>query len=368
MLRRHESAAETGACGVTTLMVVAACLVLAAAPARAQQARPSPLAIETVAAVDESVDDSGNDTTGVLLDSVVSLDVGHGFEGIVRPFIQRLASGEWNRQIWIATLRYQRPGDIGLRVDAGLIPSPVGLANLMLRPHLNPTISQPASLFQALPRVELRGARTNLLGAVYAYGAHATVSGQRWDARAAVIDVSPLRPRRIFAVAAQPRLANLVVGAGMTPVVGVRVGASVTHGRWQRAGESPAVTSDRDATIVTIESEVSYRYTKLMGEWVRDVIESDSGNVIASGWFVQGQHTLAPRWFAAGRVERMSAPALTPFAMLERQHFTGVEETIGYRLTPEITIRAGHRVRRPFGSSGLDHQAAVSLVWWRRWI
>ena len=59
---------------------------------------------------------------------------------IVRPFASRLAnSDEWNRQIWVAQVRYERHVPVGLRVDAGLIPSPIGLANLTLRPHLNPT-------------------------------------------------------------------------------------------------------------------------------------------------------------------------------------------------------------------------------------
>ena len=129
----------------------------------------------------------------------MSVGFGAGFEGIVRPFAQRQASGDWNKQIWVAAVRYQRPGPIGLRVDAGLIPSPVGLANLMLRPQLNPTVSLPASLFTALPPVEPGAPRTTLLGAVYPYGASATVSGARWDARAAVIDTSPLRTRRVFA-------------------------------------------------------------------------------------------------------------------------------------------------------------------------
>src|SRR5688572_9618298 len=139
------------------------CVFFAVAPVRAQQGHSSRFAIETVAGVDGTIDESGNDTTGVVLDAVISLDVGHGFEGIVRPFAQRQASGEWNRQVWIAALRYQRAGDIGLRVDAGLIPSPVGLANLMLRPHLNPTIAQPSSLFLPLPPIQPRGPRLNLL-------------------------------------------------------------------------------------------------------------------------------------------------------------------------------------------------------------
>ncbi len=323
-------------------------------------------AIDTVAAVDEVVIGNGNFVTGVTLDAVVSADFGRGFQGIVRPIAQR-RGGTWNRQIWVATLRYERPGPVGIRIDGGLIPSPVGLANLTLRPHLNPTISQPSSLFTGLPPLEVRGPRANLIGAVYSYGAHVTVSGLRWDARAAVIDASPMRPREVFAAANPPRSANVIVGGGVTPFVGLRVGASLTRGGWMRAGESPAITADRDATIVTVESELSFRYTKLSGEWVRDTVETSAGDRAASGWFVQGQQTLAPRWFVAGRVERMSSPAVLP-AFVVQQRLNGVEETLGYRLTPEITLRLGHRARRGFGRPGYDHQGAVSVVWWKRWM
>ena len=290
----------------------------------------------------------------------MSVGFGAGFEGIVRPFAQRQASGDWNTQIWVAAVRYQRPGPIGLRVDAGLIPSPVGLANLMLRPQLNPTVSLPASLFTALPPVEFGAPRTTLLGAVYPYGASATVSGARWDARAAVIDTSPLRTRRVFSSTNPPRFDNVVVGGGVTPFVGLRVGGSVTHGGWLKAGESPTITEDRDATIVTVESEFSYRYTKLLGEWARDTLETSSGERVASGWFVQGQQTLTPRWFVAGRVERMSALALTPLATVEQQHLDGVEETIGFKADsgadrPRGPSRAPRlrpaRVRSPGGAS-----------------
>ena len=349
--------------------IAACCLVLlAAAPAAAQQALPSPFAVDTVAAVDQSVDQNGNSTTGVIVDGVASLELGGGFEAIVRPFAQRLAATEeWNLQVWVATLRYERTGDIGVRIDGGLIPSPVGLANLMLRPHLNPTIAQPASLFAPLPLLEPRGPRANLLGAVYAYGANATISGTHWDARVAAFDTSPLRPRRVFAEINPPRFANVTVGGGVTPFVGVRVGGSWTRGQWQRAGESPAVTADRHATILTIESDVSFRYTRLLAEWVRDEMDTSAGMQTASGWFVQGQQTLAPRWFAAGRVERMSSPVQLPTSVV-RQYLTGVEETIGYRLTPELTIRGGHRARRGFGRSGFDNQVSVSVVWWKRWM
>ena len=347
-------------------------LVSGAVPVLAQEARPSFLAIDTTVAFDEVVDRNGSDTFGALLDAVVSADFGHGFQAIVRPFVSRLSSGEWNRQVWIATVRYERATEYaGMRVDAGLIPSPIGLANLSLRPANNPTIAQPSSLFSALPPLEPRGMRATLLGAVYAYGVQTTVSGSHWDARAALIDQSPLRTRRVFAQTNPPRFANVVIGGGFTPIVGVRIGASVGHGGWQRAGENPFAASNRDATVATIETEAAFRYTKLAAEWIRDTMETSTGTHIASGWYVQGQQTLAPRWFVAGRVERIDSPAVlgdpaAPFIVDQR--LQGVEETVGYRLTPDVTLRGSHRARRGFGRPGYDHTIGVSVVWWRRWM
>ena len=177
---------------------------------------------------------------------------------MIRPWAQRQASGDWNKQIWVAAVRYQRPGPIGLRVDAGLIPSPVGLANLMLRPQLNPTVSLPASLFQALPSTEVGRPRATLLGAVYAYGANATVSGDRWDARAAVIDTSPLRTRRIFA---QHEPATLRQRRGRRRRHAVRRVFASAHRSRTAAGCAPARVrrSPRTATPRSSRSNPSSR-------------------------------------------------------------------------------------------------------------
>lgn len=347
------------------------CVLLSGMPATAaaQQARPALVAIDTVASVEESVDTNGNAATGVFLDAVVTVGLGRGFEAITWPIVQRQAnSGEWTGDIWIGALRYERAGRVGIRIDGGLIAAPIGLANLTVRrPHLNPTISQPGSLFTPLPVLELRGPRPNLLGAVYPFGGQVTVSGTRWDARAAVIDTSPLRRRRIISDVNPPRFGNVVVGGGVTPVVGFRVGASMSHGGWARAGEAPTIISNQDATVVTVESEFAFAFTKLSGEWVRDAVETSAGTQVAIGWFVQGHHTLAPRWFAAARVERMDAPAVLPTLVTDQQ-FVTVEEILGFRLTPEFTVRGGHRARRGFGRRGFDHQVEMSLVWWKRWM
>jgi hypothetical protein len=347
-------------------------LVLAwPAPAGAQEARPSPFAIDTAASIDTAVDANADNTWAVFMDAVVSVGLGRGFEVVTWPVVQRAAATrEWTGDLWIASLRYERAGRVGVRVDGGLIPSPIGLANLTVRrPHLNPTIASPASLFSSLPGFEFRGPRTNLLGAVYPFGGQVTVSGARWDARAAVIDTSPLRRRRILYELSTnpPRFGNIVAGAGVTPFVGFRVGASMARGGWARAGESPAITADMDATVFTVESELSFAFTKLAAEWVRDTVDTSSGTHKASGWFVQGQQTLAPRWFAAARVERIDSPLVTPL-VITRQRMTNTEEVLAFRLTPELTVRGGHRARRGFGRPGYDHQVEVSLVWWKRWV
>ena len=341
---------------------------MAGGEASGQLARPSAVAVDTAASFDQTRTLNGGDATGVIVDAEMSVGLGAGFEGMLRPWAMRQPSGDWNAQVWLAAVRYTRPGPIGLRVDAGLIPSPVGLSNLMLRPQLNPTVSLPASLFQPLPATEVAAPRATLLGAVYAYGANATVSGEHWDGRVAIIDTSPLRTRRIFSSTNPPRFENVVIGGGVTPIVGLRLGASVTHGGWQRANETPTITENRDATIVTIETEFSFRYTKLLGEWVRDTMETSADDTVATGWYVQGQQTLTPRWFVAGRVERISAPALTPLLTRDEQHLNGAEETVGFRLTPELTLRADHRARQSFGRPGFDHQFSLSAVFWKRWL
>ena len=77
----------------------------------AQQARPSRVAIDSAAAIDHSVDGSGNHTTGIMVDAIVSVGLGRGFEVVAWPIAQRVANtGSESADIWIATLRYERAG------------------------------------------------------------------------------------------------------------------------------------------------------------------------------------------------------------------------------------------------------------------
>ena len=341
--------------------------VLSASPASAQRLTPPAwLALDTSADVDRAVDTNGVSTGGAIFDAYVAARVVRGLEVVARPWTQRQANGEWNSQVWLAAVRYEHKGSVGVRVEGGLITSPVGLSNLSLRPHLNPTITQPSSLFQGLPAPEPLSPRITLLGAIYPLGISTTVSSTHWDVRGALIDTSPVRARRTFG-SNPPRFANVVVGGGITPVVGLRIGGSVTHGPWRAADEVPFSPADRVATVVTVEGELSFRYTKLTGEWTRDALETNQADAIESGWYVQGQQTLTPRWFAAGRVERLDGPPLPALPAGPRQSFSGTEATAGYRLSPEVTLRASYRARRLFSQADYQHQLMASVVWARRW-
>ena len=51
----------------------------------------------------------------------------------------------------------------------------------------------------------------------------------------------------------------------------------------------------------------------------------------------------------------------------QRQTFAGAEQTLGFRITPDVTVRASYRARRLFSQTDFSHQAMASVVWARRW-
>ena len=102
------------------------------------------------------------------------------------------------------------------------------------RPDKNPVVSQHSTLYLPIPRYEAGTPSTNLLAAAYPLGAKVTVSGAKWDARAAVIDSSPVRGRPFFGDNKPPRMANVVAGAGFTPYIGLRFGAAFARRRLRR--------------------------------------------------------------------------------------------------------------------------------------
>jgi hypothetical protein len=354
---------------VRVVPLIACCLSLMSGRALAQTLPGGRTAVEAVASVAST--SASPDDPFVWLDFATTFRVTDSVDVIVRPYARRLPGGDWDALLYQAQVRYQPIADV--RIDAGIITSPLGLGALELRPDLNPVVSYPFYYFGSLPRFDEFSNQVQLLSGGYPVGAVVSWSRDKWDARVGMTNSTPARSTN--ALASGPAAApQLIAGGGFSPVVGLRVGAGLAKGKYRRASdtdyfEQPASAgqiTDADALIFNVEAEYAFRYTRLSGEWVRDRFDTEGSAAIARGFLVQAVQTLTPRIFAAARMTRASTPVFTGVTSVRRSRSV-TEISAGYRLTPQFTVKAGYQVSRPFGGSDWNHTAIWSLVWAQSW-
>lgn len=345
--------------------IVALLVAVLATPASAQFGQ---VALDTVAATDASI---GSDVTrkpGVFFDVFAAVRLAPGLDVVTRPLLtKRPFDGRWQKQMYQLGVRYERPGRVGLRLDAGQMPSPIGLAMLENRPDLNPVISQHSAYYLPLPRVDPDIPRSFLIAASYPFGAQATLSSRRWDARLALTDSSPVRGRPFFGSNKPPRLLNTVFGFGVTPYIGVRIGGAVAHGAYaSRTEVQDRSRGDRDALMLQLEAEWSFRHTRMAGELVRSRFETARADAIAEGGWMELTQTLTPRWFVAARGDIQRFRYQRIGGAFERQRYDRYETIAGFRVTPDLTLRAGYMVRKGYVVFHWDDQMLISAVWQRK--
>ena len=330
-------------------------------------------------------------TSRLALDAVVAGDVDHGSQvsrkatgwfdlfGAVRitehldlrarPVVfRRSFDGTWQAQMYELALRYERPGRVGWRVDAGQFTSPIGLSILENRPDKNPIVSQHSTLYLPIPFYEGGTPSTNLLAAAYPLGAKVTASGAKWDARVAVIDSSPVRGRAFFGDNKPPRMANVVAGFGFTPHIGLRFGAAYGAGGYAAESEVRDKTrGDRHARLAQFEAEWSFRYTRIAGEFLwttRELARSDSK--VDGGWLEVTQ-TIHPRVFVAARYDDQWTEWTSPADnVARRETYRRVETGAGFRVSPELTLRAAYMTRKGYVVGFWDDQLLASIVFAKR--
>lgn len=341
-----------------------ACLaaLTVAAPSRAQSSR---VALDVVAAVDG---DTGSQVTReptAWFDVFAAIRLADNLDFRARPVVYRRSfNGTWTTQMYELALRYERPGTIGVRLEAGQLSSPVGLSILENRPDRNPVVSQHSTLYLPIPRYEAGTPTTFLLAASYPLGARVTVSGAKWDVRSAVTDSSAIRGRPFFGDGKPPRMANYMIGAGFTPHIGVRVGGAAAFGPYAAATEvRDRSRGDRHATLVQLEGEWSFRYTRLAGEWLwtkRELALSDAR--VAGGW-VEITQTLTPRVFAVARYDDQWTRWTSVTEEDRDASYRRLETGIGFRLTPELTLRGTFMTRKGYVVDFWDDQFLGSIVY-----
>jgi hypothetical protein len=340
-----------------------------AAQASAQGLQPGRIAIEAVAAI--STSSAAADDPFVFLDLANTIRVNPKLDVIVRPYARRLPGGDWDALLYQAQIRYQ-PAE-RVRLDAGIISSPLGLGTFELRQDLNPLVGSPFYYFSPLPAFERPSDRVQLFSGGYPLGAILSVSGSWWDARTGITDGTPARYRKIFANNNPAAAAQFIAGAGITPVSGLRVGTGFAHGPYRRSDDQDYygvpdywALTDADATVFNVEAEYAFAYTRLSGEWVRDSFENDGSPAVSRGFYVQGVQTLTPRLFTAARFTRVSAPILVTTTLV-RSTRKALELSGGYRITPQFTIKAGYEGGQRFNVTDWTNAAVVSVVWSQRW-
>jgi hypothetical protein len=350
--------------------VLTLAIVLAAASAPAQDGFER-FGLDTTGAIDFFHGDNVSDRPQIIVDVVATVRLGNGWQAyfrpwfrLARPFTPTGAPPPWDAQIYQASLRYEHSGPVSTRVDLGYMPSPIGLGIFDVNPRQNPTIAGHSSYFSPLPPFDTNAVRVPAIAATYPLAALVTLSGAHWDARAGITDSAPVRISVPF-VSTNPHATPVFeAGAGVTPIIGLRVGGVFAKGTYIKNSElvPGLVPGDRELTLAGFEGEYAWRYTKISGEAVHDTFSIPAGEFAATEWFIQATQTVAPRWTVAGRHEGTSMLLSgTP------QHLYANELTVGFRATRDLTLKSGLYVRQPYGRTDWDRQAAVQAVFQHRW-
>jgi hypothetical protein len=342
---------------------VAAALCLLALPATAQTSR---LALEAVAAADGAVDSTVSRKPTGWVDLFAAVRITDGLTAVARPLVTRRAfDGDWDFQMYELGVRYQRGARTAVRLNLGWQPSPVGQFLLENRPDLNPVVSLASAYYLPVPNFERGTPREFLIGASYPLAATVTVSGPGWDARASLMDRSPLRASALFGDAGIVKRPNVAIGAGVTPRIGLRFGLAYAQGAYAAKREVPdPATGDRTGRLLQAEGEWARGHTKVNGEYVYSTYEAPPGDAVAQGGWVEGTQTLAPRWFVAGRVDHQWLRWTRESTLARaREAYTRAEAVVGYRVTPSLTLRGGYLGRKGYVVFHWDDQLVGSVVW-----
>ena len=346
---------------------VTAALLSVSAPAIAQVA---PVSVDSAVSINHFVGQHAADQPDIVVDITATARIGKGWVGYVRPWFRRASTSPYAvaREIYQAALQYQRSGPVATRIDLGYILSPIGLGLLDMRPDTNPTIMTHLSYVVPMPSFETGVPASLPIASSYPPGGQVTFSTTKWDVRTAVMTAPPNRSYVLGASSPNPRSRpTYVAGGGYSPWTGLRLGAAYATGVYASSNELTRPPSvDRHLDMLSVEGEYAVGYTRISGEFTHDRLETAATDVVAKEWFLQGVHTLSPRWFVAARHEGANAPpriAGRPVPTLRVSEVTG-----GFRINTDFTLRTAVVRRKTYFSATNDWQVGASLVWARRWL
>jgi hypothetical protein len=219
-------------------------------------------------------------------------------------------------------------------VDAGKITMPLGGFAARRFSWRNPLVGQP----DAYP-------------VLYPYGVSVSGAVSIFDYRAAIVSLPTVHED----YSPEPtHAARPVVGLGITPVIGVRLGAGFTWGPYLNDTLTSSQLDGRKWTsyrqrVWVADLAASHGYFELYAE--AGVSEYDvprtAEPVQGFAYFVEGKYTFTPRFFAAVRLERNDYPFIRPvsptFWVARKTDFHNEELGAGYRFGAGTVMKISYR-------------------------
>jgi hypothetical protein len=159
-------------------------------------------------------------------------------------------------------------------------------------------------------------------------------------------------------------MANYMAGAGWTPSIGLRFGGAVSYGPYADETEvRDQSRGDRQATLAQLEGEWSFGYTRIAGELLWTTRELATGDARVDGGWIEVTQTLTPRIFVAARYDDQWTEWVSVVDDRVRQEpYRRLETVAGFRVTPDLTLRASYMTRKGYVVGFWDDQFLASIV------
>ena len=232
-----------------------------------------------------------------------------------------------------AFLRYTFQGRARLQIEAGKFAAPAGDFYARYFSSQNPLVGSPDSYNVNYPK-----------------GLKVSGWAGAFDYRVAAIDL-PLSNENYVPEAGEAW--RPLVGAGVTPIQGLRFGAYYTRGPYLGPDVEPGVPAgsdwrDFDEAVAGFDFQFSRGHFELHGDFTLSRYEVPTIAASARGraWYLEPRYTFSPRFFGALRLEENEYPfiRLFPFGWIAPEAtLVDAEAGLGWHLAPGAILKVSYR-------------------------
>lgn len=186
---------------------------------------------------------------------------------------------------------------------------------------------------------------------IYPWGGQVSGATDKFDYRAAVVSLPVTNPLYLPTPGHAPRPA---VSVGVTPLIGLRIGASWTAGPYlgpDVSGDLPAGTEWQDygEMILAADLKFSRGYFELFAEYGASWYEVPTfdDDVKGTTYYVEATYSWSPRFFTAARFERNLYAFARPIGggmwLARATDFVNTEVGVGFRITSRFLTKFSGR-------------------------